>query len=60
MGPGASKMEFVPHYAVDQKPVWLDMGVAVAFPIPFQGMILVTCGELFAGNQEFQNQPQLS
>jgi hypothetical protein len=53
-------MEFVRRDPIDQKPVWIDMGVAVAFAVPFQGMILVTWWELLAGDQNLQNRPQLS
>jgi hypothetical protein len=59
MRPSTGEMEFISRYPIDQEPIRCDVRVAIAFPIPFQRMILIDRRKLFAGDQKLQNPPKL-
>jgi hypothetical protein len=60
MRPGAGQINFIPSDPVNQEPIWFDVRVAIALPIPFQRMVFVARRQLFAGDEQLQKTPQLS
>jgi hypothetical protein len=59
MAAGSFEPQFIFRILADQYPVWLNVAVPPAFPVPFQGMVPILRGQRLPTQQNLDKLNQL-